>query len=177
LRKEAGATGITKMSEPIRHHYVPVFYLRQWCDATGKIIRYYRPSQTSCCLKIPAVLSSSGTLHLPTFIDNADIGTVMIKMRWFTFDLGSGGISLLTGDRALIRTHGLKDHRCIVALPLSPRFLFVATNAPETDRRLRRAKPEVLARDINARIVAQSKQYVYGATKEHLRFIENRLVR
>jgi hypothetical protein len=31
------------MNEPINHHYVPVFYLRKWCDADGKVIRYYRP--------------------------------------------------------------------------------------------------------------------------------------
>src|SRR5260370_27643245 len=31
------------MSEPINHHYLPVFYLRQWCNAAGKVMRYYRP--------------------------------------------------------------------------------------------------------------------------------------
>src|SRR5258708_37469711 len=31
------------MSEPINHHYLPVFYLRQWCNAAGKVVRYYRP--------------------------------------------------------------------------------------------------------------------------------------
>ena len=31
------------MSDPIKHHYVPQFYLRQWADARGKLVRYYRP--------------------------------------------------------------------------------------------------------------------------------------
>ena len=31
------------MSDPIKHHYVPQFYLRQWADASGKLVRYYRP--------------------------------------------------------------------------------------------------------------------------------------
>ncbi len=34
------------MSEPIDHHYLPVFYLCQWCDARGKVVRYYRPHKT-----------------------------------------------------------------------------------------------------------------------------------
>ena len=32
------------MNDPINHHYIPVFYLRQWCDAAGKVTRYYRPN-------------------------------------------------------------------------------------------------------------------------------------
>jgi hypothetical protein len=31
------------MSEPINHHYLPVFYLRQWRNSAGKVVRYYRP--------------------------------------------------------------------------------------------------------------------------------------
>jgi len=31
------------MSEPIDHHYLPIFYLRQWGNPDGRVIRYYRP--------------------------------------------------------------------------------------------------------------------------------------
>ena len=31
------------MSEPNKHHYLPVFYLTQWAGSDGKLIRYYRP--------------------------------------------------------------------------------------------------------------------------------------
>ena len=31
------------MNEPINHHYLPVFYLEQWCGDKGKVVRYYRP--------------------------------------------------------------------------------------------------------------------------------------
>jgi Protein of unknown function (DUF4238) len=124
---------------------------------------------------IPLVWENSGKLHLPDFIENPGIGTVLIRMRWFTFDLGSSDFTLLTGDRPFIRTHGLIDQRCIVVLPISPRFAFVATHAAEVDLRVRRADPAQLVKDINARIVAQAVKYVYGATDRHLRFVENRL--
>lgn len=35
--------GLGAVSHPINHHYLPVFYLRQWCDANGKVVHYYRP--------------------------------------------------------------------------------------------------------------------------------------
>jgi hypothetical protein len=31
------------VSEPERHHYLPIFYLNGWAGADGKITRYYRP--------------------------------------------------------------------------------------------------------------------------------------
>jgi Protein of unknown function (DUF4238) len=32
-----------QVNQPINHHYLPVFYLKQWCGADGKVARYYRP--------------------------------------------------------------------------------------------------------------------------------------
>lgn len=31
------------MSEPEKHHYLPVFYLEQWAALDGSVIRYHRP--------------------------------------------------------------------------------------------------------------------------------------
>jgi hypothetical protein len=31
------------MSEPTRHHYVPIFYLKQWTGSDGKLTEYSRP--------------------------------------------------------------------------------------------------------------------------------------
>ncbi len=31
------------MSEPLRHHYIPVFYLKRWTSADGKLCEYTRP--------------------------------------------------------------------------------------------------------------------------------------
>ena len=33
------------MNEPISHHYLPVFYLRQWTRGDGRLLRYYRPNR------------------------------------------------------------------------------------------------------------------------------------
>ena len=31
------------MSQPKRHHYLPVFYLKRWVGSRGRVCRYYRP--------------------------------------------------------------------------------------------------------------------------------------
>jgi hypothetical protein len=33
------------MSDPEKHHYLPVFYLKQWAALDGRVIRYYRPNR------------------------------------------------------------------------------------------------------------------------------------
>ncbi|MFM0558499.1 DUF4238 domain-containing protein, partial [Paraburkholderia sediminicola] len=33
------------MSEPDKHHYLPVFYLSRWARPDGKVVRYYRPQK------------------------------------------------------------------------------------------------------------------------------------
>ena len=281
------------MNEPINHHYLPVFYLRQWCNADGKIVRYYRPhldvvaspitpEQTayephlyaldglpsdqrqliekhymapvvdepasralqiliarntphptietrtdwtrflmSLALRDPATVAKNtadaraglidklntnpeeyetaraaddpptfvewmqvndpyrldniGKEMLPALIENEQIGTIIMQMRWFVFDLVSSGITLLTCDRPYIRTLGLKDERCIIVLPISPRLAFIATHSQGIAERLLKAGAKILAKDINARIVAQAVKHVYGVTTNHLRFVENRL--
>jgi hypothetical protein len=31
------------VSDPEKHHYLPVFYISHWAGADGKVVRYYRP--------------------------------------------------------------------------------------------------------------------------------------
>jgi hypothetical protein len=33
------------MSDPEKHHYLPIFYLKQWARADGRVTRYYRPNR------------------------------------------------------------------------------------------------------------------------------------
>jgi hypothetical protein len=40
------------MSEPTKHHYLPVFYLTQWTGSDGKLTRYYRPHRNVVASRI-----------------------------------------------------------------------------------------------------------------------------
>ena len=279
------------MNEPIDHHYLPVFYLKQWCGDDGKVVRYYRPyrkvvpspvipentgyepnlyslegfppdlrvlvethymgpeidqpasevlslllsfklptidaikrawarflmslalrnPQTLAALKADmrhqliaqlrikpevqeeyrasgdprdivawlgdlfpqSLLKGSGTLVLPLFIE--ELSKPFHAMRWFVFDLGRAATSLLTSDRPLFGRHGFGDPRCIVALPLSPRLLFVAANTREPIQALQRQPPETIVGLINEELVTQAAAHVYGNTKAHLAMVEKYL--
>src|SRR5437868_5252292 len=45
IRREIARPGNATMtaSTPIKHHYLPVFYLNRWTGGDGRLFRYYRP--------------------------------------------------------------------------------------------------------------------------------------
>jgi hypothetical protein len=124
----------------------------------------------------PYLLRNIGNEMLPELIENERVGTILMQMRWFVFNLITSGITLLTCDRPYIRILGRNDDRCVVVLPISPHLAFIATHSQEIAERLVKTGTRRLAKEINAQIVAQATKHVYGTTTTHLRFVENRLV-
>jgi hypothetical protein len=281
------------MSEPNKHHYLPVFYLSRWSQPDGKVIRYYRPHQAVVASpiapkntgyehglyrlegyvpevqntieknfmspvvddpasralnilierdnskltpehrqawtrfvmsllvrnpekvehitnradhglrqslladpeeyeavrgaedpptlvewveqKTPEILSNFGKQILPDIITHQPTGDAIIRMRWWTIDIADGFPDLLTCDRPVYMSHGVMDERCFIALPLSPRFVFIATWSQSTFDSLMSRGNKAVTKSINEIMVAQAEKYVYGAHDRHLRFVENRL--
>jgi hypothetical protein len=108
-------------------------------------------------------------------IEHECIGNIIINMKWATLDLSASDHELLTSDAPNIRFCGLKDRRCLIAFPLSPRFLFVATHDGRAESFLRAQGESKIANWMNDKIVRMAERYVYGRTESHLRFVENRL--
>jgi hypothetical protein len=108
-------------------------------------------------------------------IESQKAADIMINMEWYTFDLGNSKHELLTSDAPFLRTTGLAKSNCLIALPLNPQFLFIATHAKNTEDALRSKSATDIVAWVNDNIVRAASKYVYGRTISHLRFIENRL--
>lgn len=125
----------------------------------------------------PTLLEDFGKRRLPKLIEHPEIGNVIIKMRWWTMRFPNCRFDLLTCDNPVILTHALADERCVIALPLSPRAVFLAARKAETLQGIEAHGTDTIVRMINSSIVQRANRHVYGATKGHLRFVENRLKR
>jgi hypothetical protein len=281
------------VTEPIKHHFSPVFYLRGWCDsATGQLIQYSRPyreviaeprspkatgfepflytmeglpddqKQTiekdymaakvddpaaralrallgtntgalteelrtawtrfmlAALHRRPAAVAEIGDTfksvlrqnlladssyetdkqegdpptrfewmekHHPHLIDDAAkemvvratenerIGTIIMNMQWTTLDMSTSRHELLTGDMPHLRYHGLKDPRCTILFPLTPTKLFIATHDRKAEHNINRRNKTEVVRSVNEEVARLAERFVYGRTKDHLRFVENRL--
>jgi hypothetical protein len=108
-------------------------------------------------------------------IENQTLGDIIVNMRWTTFDLSRSTHELLTSDSPNLRTTGLKDKNCLIAFPLSPRFLFIATHDRKAVSALLACGETAIVRWVNDLIVRAAERYVYGRTDSHLRFVEKRL--
>ncbi|MGH9806499.1 MAG: DUF4238 domain-containing protein, partial [Terriglobia bacterium] len=70
--------------------------------------------------------------------ENQNIGNVIINMQWSTLDMSASRHELLTGDMPHLRFGGLKDPKCAIVFPLSPKKLFIATHDRRVEHEINR---------------------------------------
>src|SRR5205807_8174832 len=71
----------------------------------------------------PAGRTSAAAMQ--TVIDNQGLGAQLNRMRWSTVSFPTSKFDLLTSDRPIIMTNGLRGSRDHLALPMGPRLLFL----------------------------------------------------
>jgi hypothetical protein len=125
----------------------------------------------------PAVVDNFGKANMPKFIDSPKIVETLFKMHWCLVDFRTSSHSLLSSDRPLVRTAGLGDPACIVALPLGPRMGFFACGNPSLQQGILRSNKTQLAKRLNVSVITQARKYIYGADRSHKAFVEMRLPR
>jgi hypothetical protein len=117
----------------------------------------------------------AGARTLQRLIDLRRVGAFINQMRWQTVSFNGLDHSLLTSDRPVIMTNGLKYADSHIVMPMGPAHLFLAANNTETEHQLRKLGARELAQRANDRVARQAKKYVYGRDGRQLRFVENRL--
>ncbi len=101
---------------------------------------------------------------LPRLVSDAGVGSIIINMLWQVLHLNGSKVDLLTSDRPVLRFDGLKSNKCLIAAPLAPDLLFVASHY---DRGFERHSPEIIARMANTSMVQAAHSRVYGTGSQH----------
>lgn len=110
-------------------------------------------------------------------IEDECIGNIIINMQWTTLDMSASRHELLTGDMPHLRFNGLKHPRCAILFPLSPTKVFIATHDRGVESQINLQSKTKVVNLINDNVARSAECFVYARTKDHLRFIENRLGR
>jgi Protein of unknown function (DUF4238) len=115
-------------------------------------------------------------LLLQKVIDNEPVGQYINGMRWMVLRDGNPKYPLLTSDRPVIITNGIRHSNGQIILPISPYHAFVATNNVETEDYIKSVWHERQAiPQINHHVACQSRKYVYGSDATQLSFVCKRL--
>lgn len=101
---------------------------------------------------------------LPQLINDSRAGQIIVNMHWQVLHLVGSKFDLLISDRPAIRFEGLAARNCLIAMPLDPRHLFVASH---WDRGFHRHSPTDIVRRTNVTTVRQAHARVYGTGVQH----------
>jgi hypothetical protein len=107
-------------------------------------------------------------------MDSDRVGKLLNKMTWTILNLPSA-YPLLASDRPLIMTNGISKPESHIAIPISPRKLFVAANDPSFAAALASEDPNDVVKRANERLTEQARNLVFGVDDQQLRFVGNRL--
>ncbi len=106
-------------------------------------------------------------------MDNEQIGRDIVRMAWAVIDVSPASHRLLTSDWPVELSLGAKPP--VVALPLSPTLLFVASDDRRTLERTGDSDPDKLVAMMNAYVVGCARRYVFSSDERQKVFVHNRM--
>lgn len=127
--------------------------------------------------KLPELITNRGKKLLPGIISHEAIGEIVRHMKWQTVGILRDDLDFLTCDRPLYMSHGISDDRCFIAMPLSPRVVFLATRNANTFTSVLTSGIDAFAKSLNEILVGRADKYVYAAHSGHLPLVETHLRR
>lgn len=127
--------------------------------------------------QFPGLIESFGMSFFHEVVDNPEIGTKILGMRWWLWDLSEAPHELLISDQPCIFTHGINDPSLIIALPVGPRKAFMTTNSDHAASVVRNLHPRELVSRMNSSSLNRARVRVYATDARQRRFIENRMAR
>lgn len=104
-------------------------------------------------------------------LDSEKIGTMINHMVWNVAFTNNARFEFLTSDRPIIKTF-LNDERAHIVLPIGPRALFVVAKNEKVVSDIQRYPSDNLVKEVNMRVVAQAKKYVYGTDDTQRSFVQ-----
>ena len=125
----------------------------------------------------PGLIENFGLSFFHKLVDNTEIGTKILRMKWWLWNFTREQNELLLADQPCIFTKGIDDPDLVIALPIGPRKAFMATAAERVAAIMRRRRPKDLLLRINESSLNQARVRVYARDASPRRFICNRLIR
>lgn len=98
----------------------------------------------------------------------------LLSLKWTVCTLNPPTRLLLTSDRPIIMTNGLMQADGHIALPISPRAIFLAYRSDDFFRQIAALSQQTLADITNDYVTKQAINFVYAFDETQTRFVQNR---
>lgn len=122
--------------------------------------------------KDPLVVDKVAMVLLQKSIDHQNLGQRINNMKWTTLTLNSSPIDFLISDNPVISTNALGHKNAHIAMPISPRKMFIAFNDNSTFEKLSQGHELAIVKEINKFIVQRAREFVGAASDGQRGFVE-----
>ena len=126
-------------------------------------------------LYVPGLIENFGIMMLRKLITNPEVGDKLLHMTWWLWYFKDQKNHLLLSDRPYIFTSGIDDPDLVVALPLGPKKVFMATKSDRVANIIRHLHPKDLLMRINESSLNQAQKRIYALDRSPHRFICKRV--
>lgn len=123
----------------------------------------------------PGFIENCGMSFFRELVDNPAIGAKVLRMKWWIWDLSNLSYDLLLADHPCIFTSRIDDPSLVIALPISPTKVFMATQSENIAEIMLRQQPKEFAKRVNESSINQGRVRLYARDKSPARFIQKRL--
>ena len=148
----------------------PEEYEALYSDGDPKTLEEWTEKQ------FPGLIENFGLSFFHELVANPHYGNKILSMKWWLWNFQDAPYELLLSDHPCIFTAGIEDSSCVIALPISPKKAFMATQSDIVARTMRQQLPKDLAMRLNESSVIQARIRVYARKQSpNRRFIENRI--
>jgi len=127
--------------------------------------------------RFPGLIENFGLSFFHELVDNPDIGDKILRMKWWIWDFSSAPYDLLLADHPCIFTTGIDDPNLVIALPITPKKAFMATQSEHVANTMRLQHPRGLATRLNEASLNQARVRIYARDRAPEQFLRNRLQR
>lgn len=103
------------------------------------------------------------------------VETVINKMHWMIYDLGLPELRFFTSDRPLIMTNGIGQRGSHLAIPVSPRKLFLAFGDDAIRRETMARSPWDIHETVNNRVIRCAIDMAWDTDNSRLRYVQENL--
>lgn len=125
--------------------------------------------------RFPGLIENFGLSFFQEIANNSGIGEKIFRMKRWLWDFTDVSFDLLLGDHPCIFTAGIDDPNLVIAVPISPKKAFMATNSTELAASMRGQDPKLLAMRMNESSLSQARTRIYARNISPRRFIQNRV--
>lgn len=125
--------------------------------------------------QFPGLIENFGLSFFHEIASNPEVGEKIFKMKWWLWDFANVSFDLLLADHPCVFINGIDDPNLTIALPISPKKAFMATNSDDVAVMMRQQVPKHLALRLNELSLNQARARIYAPNTSPRRFIQNRV--